>query len=139
MLILLKLALLQHFINFQDGTEIGRGTSLPLSSLTALESGSSISFSGKEIEIMEEVQPEAIQAFKQAATVEKSKSFFSVLNFNQQMSSKRLFNKQYVISYVHTPKRNFSCHTVSIVLGIKVQTTTTCHWKYFSFSQICSS
>jgi len=75
--------LIQHFVSFQDGTEIGRGTSLPLSSLTALESGSTISFSGKEIEIMEEVQPEAIQAFKQAATVEKSKSFCDIFNNNQ--------------------------------------------------------
>jgi hypothetical protein len=37
-----------------------------------LESGSSISFSGKEIEIMEEIQREAVAAFKQAAVDEKS-------------------------------------------------------------------
>ena len=38
-----------------DGKEIGRGSSLPISKLSGIENGSSLSFGGKEIEIMDEI------------------------------------------------------------------------------------
>ena len=38
-----------------DGKEIGRGSSLPISKLSCIENGSSLSFGGKEIEIMDEI------------------------------------------------------------------------------------
>lgn len=39
--------------------------------LATLESGSSVSFSGKDIEIMEEIRKETVSAMKKAAVVEK--------------------------------------------------------------------
>ncbi len=65
--------------DIKDGTEIGRGTSMPLSTLSSLESGSSISFSGKEIEIMEEIRKEAVAEMKNVATIEKSSSAISFI------------------------------------------------------------
>ena len=48
-----RLAILRDADN--DGKEIGRGSSLPLSKLASVENGSVISFGGKDIEIMDEI------------------------------------------------------------------------------------
>ena len=51
-----------------DGKEIGRGSGLPLSTLTSIESGSILSFSGKDIEIGTNFEDEmSFNLFKLAA------------------------------------------------------------------------
>ena len=50
---------------------------MPFSTLSSLESGASLSFSGKEIEIMEEIAKEAVTEFKKAAVAEKSKRYLT--------------------------------------------------------------
>ena len=63
-----------YYQDATDGKEIGRGSGLPMSMLTSVEAGSVVSFSGKDIEVMEEITEERFnQTITSAKASEQSK------------------------------------------------------------------